>query len=140
MRFIDSNIFLHAFLIPRRPLTVEEQKVKEEAKHIIEKVEENEEVAITTAHLSEIINIVEAGLGLQKSLSLLAWMITSRNIRIYPAAKEDYEEALSIAKEKNVSANDALAYICMKANGMEEIYSFDKHFDQFEDITRLPKP
>jgi len=47
--------------------------------------------------------------------------------------------AVSIAREKNVSANDALAYVCMRANGIREIYSFDRHFDQFSDITRMPE-
>lgn len=69
MRFIDSNIFLHAFLITRRSLTIREQKVKEEAKSIIKRIEENEKAEVTTAHLSEIVNIVEVGLSLQKSLS-----------------------------------------------------------------------
>jgi len=49
-------------------------------------------VAITTAHLSEILNVVEDGLGLQKSLSLLAWIITSENIRVYAVSAEDYED------------------------------------------------
>ena len=47
--------------------------------------------------------------------------------------------AVSIASKKNVSTNDALAYVCMRANRIGEIYSFDKHFDQFSDITRMPE-
>ncbi|MEM2424566.1 MAG: type II toxin-antitoxin system VapC family toxin [Candidatus Bathyarchaeia archaeon] len=139
MRFIDSNVFLHAFLMPRRSLRSEEQKIKNEAKLIIRDVEGGEEVATTTAHLSEIVNVVEDGLGLHKALSLLAWMISNENIKVYTVSAEDYEKAIPVAREKNVSANDALAYICMKTNGIKEIYSFDKHFDQLKDITRLPK-
>lgn len=138
MRFVDSNIFLHAFLIPRRKLTKEEQHVKDESKAIVKRIEENEEVAMTTAHLSEIVNIIETGLGLQKSLGFLAWVITRENIEVYPTSKEHYEMAISLAKEKNISANDALAYIFMKKYELTEIYSLDKHFNQLKDITKLP--
>ena len=138
MRFVDSNIFLHAFLIPRRKLKKEEQNVKDESKVIVKRIEENEEVAMTTAHLSEIVNIIETGLGLQKSLGFLAWVITRENIEVYPTSKEYYETAVSLAKEKNISANDALAYIFMKKHELTEIYSFDKHFNQLKGITKLP--
>ena len=139
MRLVDSNIFLHAFLTPRRKLTKEEQKVKDEAKAIVERIDGDEEVAMTTAHLSEVVNIIETGLGLQKSLGFLAWIITKENIKVYPTAIEDYETAMPLAKDKRVSANDALAYLSMKTHGLREIYSFDKHFDQLKDVIRLPK-
>lgn len=138
MRFVDSNIFLHAFLIPRRKLTKEEQSAKDESKAIVKRIEEDEEVAMTSAHLSEVVNIIEDALGLQKSLGFLAWAITRENIEVYPISKEHYETAVSLAKEKSISANDALAYILMKKHGLTEIYSFDKHFTQLKDITKLP--
>lgn len=139
MRFVDSNTFLHAFLTPRRKLTKEEQKVKDEAKAVVERIDEDEEVTMTTAHLSEVVNIIETGLGLQKSLGFLAWIITKENIKVYPTAIEHYETAMPLAKDKRISANDALAYLSMKAHGLREIYSFDKHFDQLKDVIRLPK-
>ena len=80
MRFVDSNVFLHAFLKPRRKLTQNEIRIKEEAKDIVKNIEGGEEVAMSTVHLSEIVNIVEASLGLEKSLGLLAWIITMDNI------------------------------------------------------------
>lgn len=139
MRFVDSNVFLHAFLTPRRTLRKEEQKVKDEAKAIVERTEGEEEVAMTTAHLSEVINIIETGSSLQKSLGFLAWIITKKNIKVYPVSIEHYETAMPLAKEHRISANDALAYLSMKTHRMEEIYSFDKHFDQLKDIVKLPK-
>jgi len=138
MKFVDSNIFLHAFLTPRRKLTKEEQRVKDEAKAIVERIEGDEEVAMTTAHLSEVLNVIETGLGLEKSLGFLAWVITKDNIQVYPVAIEQYETAMPIAKDNRISANDALAYGIMKTHGLTEIYSFDKHFNQLRDIIRLP--
>lgn len=138
MRFVDSNIFLHAFLVPRRELSKEEQRVKDESKAIVKRIEDGEEVAMTTVHLSEVVNIVEYGLGLQRSLGFLAWVITTDNIEIYPTAMEDYEASLPAARENDISANDALAYLSMKAHRLTEIYSFDKHFNQLKDIMKLP--
>ena len=140
MRFLDSNVLLHAILLPRRALRAEEQRVKDEAKAIVKRIEDDEEdVATTVVHLSEVVNIIESGLSLEKSLGFLVWVTTSRNIRVYPVTVEDYETAVSLAKEIGVSANDALAYLCMKAREIGEIYSFDKHFNEFKDIAVLPK-
>lgn len=139
MKFVDSNIFLHAILAPRRKLTAKEQEIKDEAKTILKRIEQDEEVATTTAHLSEVVNIIETGLNLQKSLGFLAWAITKENVKVYTIAQEHYEKALPIAKEYKISANDAVAYLSMKTHGITEICSFDKHFDQLKDITRLPQ-
>ncbi len=117
MRFVDSNVFLHAFLKPRRELSEEERRVKEAAK--------------------EVVNIIESGLGLQRSLGFLAWAISSANIDVYPTDVGDYGSALSVARESGVSANDALAYLLMKEHDLDEVYSFDRHFDLL-DVTRLP--
>lgn len=139
LRLVDSNVFLHAFLRPRRKLTQEELRVKDEAKAIVKRIEEGEEVAMSTAHLSEIVNIVESGLGIEKSLGFLAWILTMDNIEVYSVGLGHYEKALPIAEESGVSANDALAYLFMKNYGLKEIYSFDKHFNQLKDIVRLPR-
>lgn len=138
MRFVDSNVFLHAFLRPRRELTPRERDTKERAKEIIERIEAGEMVATSTVHLSEVINIVESGLGLQESLGLLAWAVSRSNIKVHSTSLGDYEAALPIAKERGVSANDALAYTLMMQHGIDEVYSFDKHFNQLTEVTRLP--
>lgn len=138
MRFVDSNVFLHAFLRPRRALTEREQRVKDEAKSIVKRLEEGEEVATTMVHLSEVVNIVETGLGLERSLGFLSWVVSSRNMRVYPVSVEDYEAVVPVAEERGISANDALAYGVMMKDGIEEIYSFDRHFDGLGDIRKVP--
>jgi len=139
LRFVDSNIFLHAFLKPRRKLTQKELKIKDESKAIVKRIEGGEEVAMSTAHLSEVVNIVETSLGLEKSLGFLAWIVTMDNIEVYSVGLGHYETSLPLAKENEISANDALAYSFMRSYGLKEIYSFDRHFDQLKDIVRLPK-
>jgi len=138
LRFIDSNVFLHAYLRPNRKLTNQEQSIKDEAKAIIVRVEKGEEVAMTTVHLSEVINIIESSLGVAKSLQFLAQIVTKKTLKVHPTSIEDYGAVLPIAQEKGVGANDALAYLSMKMHKLTEIYSFDKHFNQFKDIQKIP--
>ena len=139
MRFVDSNVFLHAILTPRRKLSEEEQRTKDASKRIVERIEDGEKVSITAVHLSEVINIIESGLGLQKSLGFLAWIIDTDSIQILPTTRENYEASLSISNDKAISINDAIAYISMVENNIVEIYSFDRHFSQLQDIKLIRK-
>jgi predicted nucleic acid-binding protein len=139
LRFVDSNIFLHSFLKPRRKLREKELEIKKEAQAIVKRIEGGEEVAMTTSHLSEVVNVIETSLGLEKSLGFLAWVVTMNNIEVYSVGLGHYETSLSLARENRMSANDALAYLFMKSYGLKEIYSFDKHFDGLKDIVKLPK-
>jgi len=139
LRFVDSNVFLHAFLKPRRKLTQKELEIKEEAQAIVKRVEGGEEVAMSTAHLSEVVNIIETSLGLEKSLGFLAWVVTMDNIEVYSVGLGHYEKSLPLAEENAISANDALALLFMRSCGLKEIYSFDKHFDRLKDVVRLSK-
>ena len=134
MRFLDSSVFLHAFLKPKRKLSNKEKLIKNKAKKIISRVDNGEEVATTVIHLSEILNIIESRLGLVKSIQFLLRVLSLSNIKILDVAKEDYEAALLIAQRYSISPNDALAYIKMKQHGIKEIYTFDKHFKNIPDI------
>lgn len=105
----------------------------------MKRIEGGEEVAMSTTHLSEIVNVIETSLGLEKSLGFLAWVVTMDNIEVYSVGLGHYETSLPLAKENEISANDALAFLFMKSYGLKEIYSFDKHFDRLKGIVRLPK-
>jgi len=137
LRFIDSNIFLHAFLKPRRKLSEQESKIKEQSKAILERVEQGEDVALSVVHLSEVVNILESGRGLEVAQGFLAWVISSDNIEVYTVTVEEYEVALPLSQEYDISPNDALAVNQMRTNSLEEIYSQDKHFDGIENIKKV---
>jgi len=137
-KFLDSSVFLHAFLKPKRGLRPEERVVKEASKKILKGVEKGESVVTTVVHLSEIANIIESRSGLSTSIGMLAWLFSLENLEILDVYSWDYEKALSISQEYSVSINDALAYIKMKEKGVKIIYSFDKHFRNFKDIVVLP--
>ena len=129
MRFLDSSVFLHAYLIPRRELKPSEEELKRRAKTIMSKVDSRaEEVLITAVHVCRMLGIIESRLGLQASLGVLARMLSLPNIKIVDVTKEDYEEALATASQYSVSANIALAYAETLEHDINEIYTFDKHY------------
>jgi len=75
VRFLHSSVFLHAYLKPRRKLKPREQEVKERAKEVVRRVDEQaEEVVTTVVHVVKVTNILEARLGLEKSVRLV-WRI-----------------------------------------------------------------
>ncbi|MCC6059789.1 MAG: PIN domain-containing protein, partial [Thermofilum sp.] len=109
-RFLDSSVFLHAYLRPRRPLTAREEAVKAAAQEILRRVEEGEPVFTTTVHVSEVVNIVESRVSLQASLGLAARLLSLENVEVLPVSRDDYEKALEVAQRFSVSLNDAVAY------------------------------
>ena len=99
-----------------------------ETSEILKRVENGEEIVTTVVHLSEVANILEAKLGLSVALDFLEELLTAKNVTVLPVSTEDYLRSLIVAKERGISVNDALAYLKMKELGIEEIYTFDKHF------------
>ncbi len=128
MRFIDANVFLYAMIKPKKSVSKEILKKKEKAKQIILRIEEGEKVVTTAVHLSEVANILEAKVNLKTFLKFIENLLLAENVKVLPVSQEDYLKALLIAKEKNVSINDALAYLKMMEHGIKEIYTFDNHF------------
>jgi len=138
VRFLDSSVFLHAYLKPRRPLTAREETVKAAAQEILRRVEGGERVFTTVVHLSEIANVLESRVGLRGSLGFLARLLSLENVEILPVSRGDYEEALYIAQRFSVSLNDAIAYVKMLERSASEVYTFDKHFTNLPGARVLP--
>ncbi|MFP3234148.1 MAG: type II toxin-antitoxin system VapC family toxin [Sulfolobaceae archaeon] len=130
VKFIDSNVFIYAILKPKRSVNEKIKKMKEKAKEILAKIDNGEEKVLTTVvHISEIANVIESLSNLITSIKVIENIINNENIVIKQVTVQDYTEAVKIADEENVSINDALAYVIMMNNGINEIYTFDeKHF------------
>jgi len=138
-RFLDSSVFLHAYLKPKRSLTPREAAVKRAAQEVLVRVEEGEPVVTTVVHVSEVANIVEARLGLSYSIKLVAGILSKENIEILPVEPSDFGTAVDLAERYAVSVNDALAYVKMKEAGVEEAYTFDRHFYNMPGVRVLPQ-
>ena len=129
MRFIDTNVFIYAVLKPTRELKEHEQRLKSASKAIFKRVNDGEEVVTTVVHLSEVANLMEDAANLTFSISFVKDILLKRNVHVEQVSDTDYIESVVLAEEKRVSINDALAYLIMKREMIEEIYTFDQHFD-----------
>jgi len=136
-RFIDASVFIYAFLKTKRKLRENELAIKKRAKEIVRLVNEGEEVLMSTSHFSEIANILEGRMPLKEALKIEKAILLKDNIKILSVSGEDYLNSLEIAKEFDVGINDALAYVIMQRQGINEIYSFDRDFDKFSGIKRV---
>ncbi|MBS7250420.1 MAG: type II toxin-antitoxin system VapC family toxin [Candidatus Freyarchaeota archaeon] len=136
-KFLDSSVYLHAYLKVKRRLTEKELEVKQRAATILERIEAGEPVVTSVVHLSEVLNIIEARLGVQKSQHILETILSMDNISILNVSRRDYEEALGLAVRYTVSPNDALAAALCRMEKIKEVYSFDKHFENIPWLRRV---
>jgi len=114
--------------------------MKEQAKRIISNISlGKEEVLTSVVHLSEAVNILKHGMGIEELARFTISLFMLNNMKICSVTKEEYFAAAELAEELKVDPNDALAVDLMRANNIEEIYSFDIDFDRISGITRLPK-
>jgi predicted nucleic acid-binding protein len=134
---VDANVFVYAFLKPKRKLHPHEQKIKDAAKEIVTRINEGEETVISVVHFSEICNILEDHLPIQEACTLEKSLLLIDNIAVKEVSEEHYLKALAIAEDQQVGANDALAYVLMDEAGINRIYSFDKDFNTFKDIQTI---
>ena len=130
IKFIDSNVFVYAYVKPKREISEKVSRMKEKAKEILMKINYGEERVVTSVvHMSEIANVVESLSSISKSIEIIENILNNKNIIVKDVTTQDYIEAVRVANREKVSVNDALAYVIMRNNNISEIYTFDeKHF------------
>ena len=137
MRFLDASTFLYAILKPAQQPPPEITENKRRAQAIITRIQEGEPVTTTIVHISETANILESRTTQGDARNIIQDILDTSNITITPVDRSQYEAAVKQAENHNVGINDALASITMKEKGIHEIYSYDKHFDNLPEITRI---
>jgi predicted nucleic acid-binding protein len=130
MRFIDANVFIYAALKPRQNLPDPVLQKKRAANTIFLRVNDGEPVITTTVHLSEVANVLEDAAGIAFATDFLSALFSKPGITVAPVTPDDYRESIHRAKESGISVNDALALVVMEEQGIDEIYTFDRHFEQ----------
>jgi len=98
MKFVDASVFIHAFIKPKRELKPHEVKIKQAAQKIVKRINEEEKIAISVANMTEIANLLEPYMSLDGALSIEEFLI--RSAKLVTVNKQQYLEALKIAKEK----------------------------------------
>jgi predicted nucleic acid-binding protein len=86
----------------------------------------------TIVYLSEVANILEDIAGIDFAAKFIRDVLLKKNIAVESTTVEDYIESTVFAEEWEMSVNDALAYLIMKRKGVNEIYTFDKHFEKLD--------
>ncbi len=140
MKFLDANVFIYAYYKPKKQLSEKEQQMKTLSKKIISEVSlGKEEIMTTVVHVSEVANILKHGLPSEQLIAIIQGLFMLENVKILGVSAESYFAATELGEDLKLEVNDALAVDVMKQNDVEEIYTFDEHFDQLDGIKRLPE-
>ena len=139
MKFLDSNIFIYAYYKPKTQLTAKEKQMKEFSKTILTDVSQGKEMVITTVvHLSEVVNILKHRMPSEMLTSIIQGLFMLENVNIKGVSSDEYFASTELGRDLKLEPNDALAIDMMRQNEIDEIYSFDEHFNNVEGIVRLP--
>ncbi len=131
MKFIDTNIFVYAYFIPKRTLQPHELALKEKSRAIIEQIDQGEPVTLCVINLSEIANILRTCFPPTELAQLLETLYMNDNIHVLSVTSETYLNAIHLSKSTNTKTNDYLIALLMKQHHIKEIYTFDKDFKNF---------
>lgn len=137
MRFVDTNIFIYAFLKPKRRLSEQEIKIKKSSQEILRRVENGEKAAVSVIQISEIVNLLTAVGTLELAQSFLERIFSLPSLQIFTIEPEDYFLANELSKKLKAGINDCLTFLLMQRHKIKEVYSFDKDFDRFLGIKRV---
>ncbi|MBN1215787.1 MAG: type II toxin-antitoxin system VapC family toxin [Candidatus Lokiarchaeota archaeon] len=142
MIYLDANIFIYAYFKPKKGKILSEkiQWCKNEAKEIIKKI--NEEVnkyCISIIQLSEIVNLLKSVMSWEDLQKFIMGLISNKSIEIVEIPKLMYINAVNRISDYNMDSNAISALLIMKEMKIKQIYTFDHHYEHFEDIIRLPK-
>jgi len=131
MRFLDTNIFI-------RFLTDDVPEKVDACEEIFKKAVEKQETLFTTdLVIAEIVWVLESFYELPKNeiQDKVQKILNTPNL-ICPH-KDLILNALILYSEKNIDYIDAYNALTLKENGIEELYSYDKHYDRIDWLTRL---
>jgi len=132
MRFVDSNVLIYALFKPKKEPDGKIAEMKRKSVEILKRIQEGEEVSTTVVHLSEVANVIASRRNERMAAEFVREFLTLRNVEVFEINGEDFLKASLLAIERDVDVNDALAYIKMREHKIEEIYTFDRHFEKMD--------
>ena len=139
MKYIDASVFVHAYLKPKRALSVDEVRLKQDAKKIVSRLNQGEQVLTSVVHLAEIANVLEDYLPQAEAFEIEKALFLRQEIVIESLDRSTCSEALFLTEELGLGFTDAIACVLMRRKGLTEIYSFDHDFDRVSGIRRIRK-
>ncbi len=133
MRFLDTNIFV-------RHLAQDDAVRAAACRDLLSKVESGEEVVVTSGMvISEVVFLLESPRSYALPRDMVRQMfeplLDLRGMRIPDKAL--YKRAFELHCAENIDFPDAYNAAYMEANGISEVYSYDRDFDRVEGIRRV---
>ena len=131
MIFLDSNIFLRYFL-------KENELVFRRLEKLFSEIISGNIIGVANAMIiAEVVWVLSRSYkwNKEKICDNIEFILITPNIRFKD--KAILVNAVNVYEEKNIGFIDAYNYSYMKANGIDEIYSFDRDFDKLKDVKRL---
>jgi len=131
MRTIDANVVL-------RYLTNDVPDQASQVGELLTRVEAGiEEVFLPDIMLADIVWVLE-GYYKQSRAQIRDWVTTILSLQGLESSNKDVAlDALDIYVDKGIDWSNAFAASQMTDRGITDIYSFDKHFDRLDGITRV---
>ena len=128
--FVDTNIFL-------RFLTRDQEKQFQACRRLFARAKQGK-IKLTTSALVVFELIWTITSYYQESKESVVEKMMS--ILDFPNLTVEHEElfleSLLLWQQQNTEFNDAFNYVWAKRKKVTDIYSFDKHFDKFPQVTR----
>lgn len=131
MRFVDANIFLR-FLVNDVPTQADACEA------IFRKAVEGEEALYTTDMvIAEIVWVLESYYGLSRNeiRTKVEKILNTPNLAC--DHKGIIIHALTLYEEKRIDYIDAYNACILRMQGINEIYSYDKHYDRLSWLKRI---
>ena len=131
MIFLDTNIFLRFFL-------KENELVFRRLEKLFSEIISGNIIGVTNAMIiAEVVWVLSRSYKWNKEniCDNIEFILITPNIRFKD--KAILVNAVNVYKEKNIGFIDAYNYSYMKANSIDEIYTFDRDFDELQDVKRL---
>jgi predicted nucleic acid-binding protein len=131
MRFIDTNLFIRYF-------TRDDEEKAEAVLKLLKRVEKNEERIITSPLvIFELVFTLGSYYKVPRReiKEIMQPVFNLRGLRL--DYRDVFEAALELYSQSNLSFTDAFNACFMNKREIEEIYSFDRDFDQLEGIKRV---
>ncbi len=142
MIYLDANIFVYAYFKPKKGKILPDkiQWCKKEAKEIIKKINEEENTyCISLIQISEVVNLLKNAMSWEDLQQFMMGLLSNKSIETVEISKLMYFNAVSKISEYNMDSNDISAYLLMKEKEINQIYTFDRHYDNLPEIKCLPE-
>jgi predicted nucleic acid-binding protein len=130
MRFVDANVFIYVLVkSPKNDYDI--------SKRILERIENGEEAATSSAIIQEVVDWLEYNNQKKEVRSFLTAINSYFSLQKLNNTWNDYLPALDNVDKHGIDSVDALTLQQMKKNKINEIYSNDKDFDRIKWTKRI---